>query len=622
MVIYRLISPEWANLIPKVLEGTFTEEQIKDYNAQGYNIYFLPNYPSLYEGGTVDGRHIDTFDWLFIDFDLKDGAYPSNEAFLEAVGKFPLNPTKIVESGHGIHVYWRVTDLDAKSYLRLQRRLTRHFNTDEAVGKIYQLMRYPNTLNTKIKDNFRQCEEIFVSESTYSCEDIDQELAPITMADSAYCDQHYNKTYDIDTQSHKIDEKLPYKFAQLLNESNEVRDIWAGKYDDRSKADYRLGHIMFASGFSKSEAVSVLVNSAKALARAPKHRLGYATNIVDKIWTFELSPIDSGNELLSKSVQSILQKAGTNLKGTRFPCWSYLDNTVSGFRLGQVIGLVAGVGVGKTAIALNAFEGFVQNNPDYDHIFVTLEQPENEIADRWRVLCGDKVHLHEKVQVLSNYGDDGSYRHLSLEEIEAYILKYNSVTGRKIGCVVIDHIGVLKKTSKDGRQSIEDICHKLKSFAVKTSTLLIIQSQAPREKSGIGDLELNKDAAYGTVFFEAYCDYLITAWQPLMRCYKDGAPTITAIKYCKIRHKNQTKDVIQQDVCYKLVFDSETQKLRELTENEETAFSFFLNKATNKRKQDRKTELVEYVSVKPGGTDGATQSNQNIIGTTRSREVH
>ena len=127
------------------------------------------------------------------------------------------------------------------------------------------------------------------------------------------------------------------------------------------------------------------------------------------------------------------------------------------------------------------------------------------------------------VQIIENYEQNGQFRHLSLDEIKNYILEYQKSTGRKVGCVVIDHIGALKKKTKDGEnQGIMDICHTMKAFAQETNTMLVMQSQAPREKAGIGDIELNKDAAYGTVFFESYCDYLITMWQPLKRCYSES----------------------------------------------------------------------------------------------------
>lgn len=600
-MIYRCIAPQWAideGLITRrVVEGEFTNEEIKQLNAQGYNIYFLPNYPSIYNPGTtVDGSQIDIFKYVFVDMDLKDGTYATKDDFLRQLGSFKLDPTMIVDSGNGIHVYWETTDLSPMTYLKLQRRLMRLFKTDEAVGQIYQLMRVPGTINTKVKDQFKHCEMIYETNSVYGAEEMDKALPPLEHRDLQYCEAHYNKTYNPVTMD-SVSDKIPLKFAKLIRENEEVKDIWMGRTDDRSKGDYRLAHIMFACGFSKEEATSVLINSAKAISRAPTHRLSYATNIVEKIWIFETTE-DKQSLGLSSSVADILKKSGSQLKGERFPCYSYIDATEHGFRLGQVIGLVAGSGVGKTAVALNMFMGFVQYNPDKVHFFVPLEQPANEIAERWQHLCGDQIHLHEKVHVISNYDETGNFRHLSFDEIKDYILKFQEVTGKKAGAVVIDHIGALKKKAKNGEnQDLMEICHAMKAFAVQTNTLLIMQSQAPREKAGIGDLELNKDAAYGTVYFEAYCDYLVTLWQPLKRVYMEGAPTVTAFKFCKIRHKKQNVDTISEDVCYKLHFDPVKGHLRELTEKEEKSFTFFLNKATNKRKQDRKTDLVQYSSV-------------------------
>lgn len=601
-MIYRLILPEWAQeRFPhskKVLEGEFTDEQIKDFNEnQFYNIYYLPNYPSIYDSSKyVSGTDIDTFNFVYVDMDLKHGKYNCKDDFISIV-RSSINPTIIVDSGNGVHVYWQVSDLDAMSFLKFQRRLMRLFQTDEAVGQIYQLLRVPGTLNTKNPDDLKKCETVYSSESIYTSEQLDQILPAISVEDLQYCEQHYNKTYKIGQEDLKIEDKIPVKFGELLQNNNEAKAIWSGDLDDRSKGDFRLGHIMFASGFTKEEAATVLVNSAKALQRAPIHRLSYATNIIDKIWTYEQTP-QKDDLNLSFSVKEILDKHGSELKGTRFPCWNYIDATHHGFRLGQVIGLVAGSKVGKTTMALNMFKGFVQNNPDYDHFFIPLEQPSNEIAERWRIMCGDNTKLYDKVQILSNYGPNGEFRGLSLEEIKKYILKYQEVRKRKVGSVVIDHIGALKKKGKNGEnQDIIDICHAMKAFAVETNTLLIMQSQAPREKAGIGDIELNKDAAYGTVFFESYCDYLITLWQPLKRVYYKGAPTVMAFKFCAIRHKKIHLDSIKEDVCYRLFFDPNTEIMRELTKDEETAFKHFETHAINARKSDKKTDAIPYQSI-------------------------
>lgn len=608
-MIYRLIAPSW--LSKPVLEGEFTDEQIRAYNLKGYNIYYLPNHPETYQPGTtVTGRDITIFNWVFVDCDIKDGIY-TKEQFYEILGSKGIEPTKIVDSGNGIHAYWEVDNLDAMSYLRFQRRLIRLFNTDEAVGQLFQLMRLPDTINTKIKDAPVKCELVYESLVKYTAEELDKILPSITVEDEAYCIQHYEKTYGLNQQMYTIEYTLPTKFGKLMRENQEAKELFSGNVEDRSKADYRLGHLMFANSFTKDEALSVLVNSAKALQRAPIHRHAYAINIVDKIWTFEVAE-DKTKLNLSSSVKDILQRSGDTLKGTPFRCHPCVDNTTHGFRLGQVVGLVAGSGVGKTAFALNLFRWFAQKNPDYHHFFIPLEQPANEIADRWRTMCGADTSLHEKVHVISNYDEDGNFRHLSFDEIKTYILQFQETKGIKVGCIVIDHIGALKKKGKDGEnQDLMDICHSMKAFAVQTNTLLVMQSQSSREKAGIGDLELNKDAAYGTVYFEAYCDYLITLWQPLKRCHsEDACPTVSAFKFCKIRHKKARQDIIQEDVPYFLFFDSETEQLRDMTESEKVSFNFFLPKSTNKRKADRKTELVEYKSV-PYKETNETRTNRH-----------
>ena len=625
-MLVRLILPEWAKKEyperSKIIEGDYSDDELVAFNAQFYNVHYLPNYPSEYTPGlTVDGAQIDTFEYVFVDMDLKDGTYASKEDFIEVVLTAGLDPSRIIDSGNGVHVYWRVSDLDAMSYLKLQRRLMRKFKTDEAVAKIFQLMRPPGYVNTKHKDAFQMCEELYSTDAVYTCEALDAFLPPLTHKDEDYCKNHFAQTYDL-KQGIEIDDTIPPKFHALIRKSQEAKDAFLGNTDDRSKADYRLGHIMCLDGFTKAEAMSVLVNSPKAISRSPAHRIKYAENIVSKIWTYEEAEVKDDLDL-SSTVKEILSRSpGETLKGIRFPCFRYLDATHHGFRLGQVIGLVAGSGVGKTAMALNMFMGFVEGNPDYDHFFVPLEQPANEIADRWRTMCGERTHLHDKVHVISNYDQNGAFRHLSLDDIKEYILKFQKKTGKKVGAVVIDHVGALKKKGKNGEnQDLMDICHQMKAFAVKTNTMMVMQSQAPREKAGIGDLELNKDAAYGTVYFESYCDYLITIWQPLKRCYaQEGCPTVTAFKFCKIRHKKKHLDEIQEDVRYRLYFDSATEHMRELTQDEEKSFDYFNGVATSNRKQDRKTDVLEYESM-PWSKDGKVDNNQDVKRTSGTKEL-
>lgn len=607
-MICRLIAPDWLitehSTLVKVLEGEFTDEQLKEYNEIGYNVYYFPNSPDSMPEGNVNGTHINEFYWVFVDCDLKDGVYKTKEEF---IAKINIPPTKVVDSGNGIHVYWLISDLEAKSYLRFQRRLMRLFNTDPAVGKLCQLMRLEGYNNTKDPENYKLCLTLTQSEVNYTCENLDKLLPPITLEDEQFCVQHYNKTHQIE-ENLPISGELPPKFGALLRKNKEVKALFSDPTDDRSKNDYRLGHIMLGNGFTKEEALNVLYNSAKAMQRAPTHRYNYASNIVDKIWTFEETK-DATN--LSPTVREILAKGEDVVKGTRFPCHKLVDDTEHGFRLGQVIGIIGGSGVGKTTLTLNMFLWFSANNPDYHHFFFSLEQPSGEIASRIRTICGDDTALYDRIHIISNYGGTGVFNNYSLASIEQHILDYQATSKNKIGTVVVDHIGVLDKQTKNGENDgLIGVCRDMKSVAVRLNVMLIMLSQASKERAGIGDLELNKDAAYGTVFFESFVDYCLCLWQPLKRAYAQQAPTIMALKFAKIRHKRHNVDRIKEDVCYQVFFDPGTERLREMTQAEETSATFFSNVATNIRKKDRKTELISYVSRRVDETTG-TDNTEN-----------
>lgn len=610
MILCRIIAPEWFKNkfpeLPAVLEGRFSLEDIQKYNKAGYNIYYRPNYPSIYETGhTVVGSDIDTFEWVFVDYDKKSNVYDSLESFVALLIDSTVPPTKIINSGNGVHAYWRVTDLDAKSFLRLSRRLMRLFKTDDAVQTLAQLMRLPDTLNTKLETERLDCYEIDYTGPRYTCEQLDKLLPPITLEDETYCNTHYDRVHN--NFSSDISEELPPKFGKFLRENTEANALFAGRTSDRSKSDYRLGHLMYAHGFTKEEALSVLVNTAKALTRAPVHRASYAQNIVDKIWTFEATKDTS---TLSPTVRDILKKSGDELLGVRFPCHKLIDDTHHGYRLGQVIGIIGGSGVGKTTLTLNAFLWFAKNNPEYHHFFFSLEQPVGELANRIKTICAGDESLYDKIHLVSNYDPQGNFIHFSLQTIEDHLVDFMTKTGHKVGATVIDHIGVLDKQSSNGEQDgLIGVCRRMKALAVKVNTLLIMLSQAPREKAGIGDLELNKDAAYGTVFFEAFLDFCICLWQPLKRVYQMGAPTIMAFKFAKIRHKNQKLDVIKEDVRYQLFFDPSTERLREITQDEEKSLPYWNAQAVNSRKLDKKTDILTYTSRRENEPETNTFKN-------------
>lgn len=614
-MLYRLILAPWLRTkdTRNVIERELEWDQLIEFNKQFYNCYYLPNYPSKrVKGRAVHGRDVDMWGWVFADMDLKDKVWPSKEAFIEEVKRFALPPTSIVDSGNGVHVYWKLTDLDPMSYLRLQRRICRFFKTDEAVANMYQLMRVPETVNVKHEDPERwsMCEVVDSNAVEYDCQTLDKYLPKISIEDEEYCKDHYARTTQDPSQlAPKEAAVLPAKWFQLLKRNEEVRKLFAYEnVKDRSTADYRLAHLLLAAGFKRDEARAVLMNTGKALERTSVHQYNYANNIVEKLWEeikkpvvtsdpktgepVEVDPIDD----IGQTVTEIIKQFEDAPQGTRFPCDPAIDATFYGYRLTEWMGLIGGSGAGKTTFCLNMFRWFFERNPEYLHVFVSLEQPVREIAARWKRMAGDHPDLHSKVVIVGNYDKQGKFRNLGFREIQEYIQRLEKKTGKKVGCVVIDHIAILKfeQTTKEIKDKLSGLCEQAKQFAVTTNTFTIVQSQTSRQKAGIGDIELDKDAAYGTGYFEFYADYIVTTWQPLKRLYGEERFPETELyincwKYCKIRNKYASKDKVKEDQVYAFKLNLDNDRLSPLLPDDHSAYDSWAKKAVTLRNRDKKT---------------------------------
>ena len=102
MKLCRLLAPDWlineSPGISRVVEGLFTMEQLKEFNEIGYHIYYLPNHPKTYQGGSVEGKDIDSFEYVFVDCDLKDGFYKSKE--IESIEAHHMNIRRRTDGHH------------------------------------------------------------------------------------------------------------------------------------------------------------------------------------------------------------------------------------------------------------------------------------------------------------------------------------------------------------------------------------------------------------------------------------------------------------------------------------------------------------------------------------------
>lgn len=120
-------------------------ESLLDDNGDGWDIYFGVN-PRPKVGARGD-KCIAVAHTVFADFD--DTALAVALERITAAG-LPA-PTLIINSGHGIHVYWRLVETvtDLGEWARIQRRLIAALGSDPRIFNPERLMRLPGFLNIK-----------------------------------------------------------------------------------------------------------------------------------------------------------------------------------------------------------------------------------------------------------------------------------------------------------------------------------------------------------------------------------------------------------------------------------------------------------------------------------------
>ena len=152
----------------------FIKEITQEFSGEE-NVYITPN--TIY----VPFRRVENirqFRALFLDFDNveEDKHYISYNIFeLAAQDVIPM-PTMIVDSGRGLHVYWRIKnapygalyswqEIEDMLYHRLK-----HLGADRQATDATRLLRLPNTINSKSNS---ECNVLWIDDKTeYSMYDL------------------------------------------------------------------------------------------------------------------------------------------------------------------------------------------------------------------------------------------------------------------------------------------------------------------------------------------------------------------------------------------------------------------------------------------------------------------
>ena len=608
----RLIPPTWLKEKgAKVEEGIFEKNYIETKNKEGFGAYWFPNHPShnIYskEKKYLSGKDIDVFNYLFVDMDLKDGVW-TKEQFTNALLAYKIRPTKIVDSGNGIHAYWKVDNLKRCEYVHTQMKLIRYFNTDESIWTTLQLMRIPGSINTKNREEFKEVEILYEDNESYSINAFDL-LPVLSDSDNNKCSTHLDKL-DGKIQVQLIGDvnldEIPDSFVDLMIENPTLHELFNNpkSYGDRSSADMKLINQLYNKNISKKDALCVAANTQKALSKG-LHRYDYAQTTVDKAYVDRTkNHFKTVGEMLQGGIKKVLRE---EVNGPGF-----FDCLQNKWAKKQVLGLIAGSGVGKTAVTLKIFYDMITNNPDNDDLFVffSLEMPVEEIIERWLLLVGEN-DLANRLIVIGNEDEKGEPRNIGIQEVYEYCQDIKKARGCEIRAIALDHVGILsqhidmrKKHLFGARNeqafgndnlrtiSINNLCTQMKSLAKMLNTFLVLLTQTTKEK-GVGYKPIEKDAAYGVSQYENIVDYIIGLWQPLMLVQNNCETKFLSWQYCKIRNKHK-RDPMSTNEFRILTYCLETGDLRVPSDVEYDVFKELLPAQIDAAKSKEKNTETAY----------------------------
>jgi len=295
----------------------------------------------------------------------------------------------------------------------------------------------------------------------------------------------------------------------------------------------------------------------------------------------------------------------------------YVDKCIRKWSKKDILGIIGGAGSGKTTFVLNCFFHMLKNNPDNDGIvvFVSLEMTAQEIASKWFKLVEGYPEFSDRLYIIENYDSNGICKCLTASGIKVELNKIKQALNRDILSFCIDHLHEINIES--AINDYNPVMKDLKNIAVELDSLGIVLSQTTKGKSGVGDIPIDKSGCFGCSKFEWISTYVMSISQPLIRVQKHCDMPVLAFQYGKIRYKNK-EDRVKESMNYLLMYDFDTEQLRELDNVEKSNFSMWLEQVIELREAEEKFKAFAYDTSKViKGKDG----KEVIINSTAGGEL-
>ena len=234
-----------TNQIDRLVSHLFNDDLFKNTN-----IYFGVCPRAKKRGKEESVKQVNC---LWADLDCKDEE--ERQKTLEKLKSFKLPPSIIVNSGHGYHAYWLLsepylikTDQDKLKIKRCIKGLSIALNGDRTFD-LPRILRVPGTKNIKDPDNPLPVEILkFTPALKYKLTEFEQFKANVE---------------DLVTEVDISLDEIPDRFWRILEKDSKIKATWEEKRKDlkdntRSGYDMALANLLMPYDFSDSEIAAIL----------------------------------------------------------------------------------------------------------------------------------------------------------------------------------------------------------------------------------------------------------------------------------------------------------------------------------------------------------------------------